>query len=905
MDLVVVESPVKSKTIAKLLKQLGANQFRIYGTGGHIIDLRAGSFSVRLEDGKFTGDFTLLKGKKRVVDDIRKLSREAERVFICTDDDREGERIAQDVVEACSISKYYRVTFHEITADALRLALIERDGIRLIDENIVLAQWTRRMADRIIGYGLSPVLSYYFKHNGIPHQSNGIGRVIAIALGILAERHRLIEKYHAKGATVTDVVMGRYRYKAVAFDARGKKLEFSKEDSAERENVIARANSYQHKVTSYDPDLKEYPPYPPLITSSLYSGCSYLFKLDPMRIKAISQELYELGFITYPRTDSFAISDQAVEQIVAFHKRTIAPENHADILLDKREFKVRKGAHVQGAHECIRPTSFADEYDPDEIQRIWKNLPHEHDLGEDHLNVYRLIWQRAVATQLKNAVYDVSSLEITAGEYSFTTRAHNPVEGGWMKYYGDELHASTRGAGDEDWQSKKVELPKDLYVGLILESVTVDFYESHSHAPKRISEGALIKMLEGKGIARPSTLHTISHTLKKKGYAKADRSLLSMLDPGLAVYDVADTHLAWLTSIENAQLFEEIITAIEEGVIADAHEVLMVYWKHVEEFKETINYVEYSERAPTPAQVDAAEKLIARMTPAEAEAINPEIYSSQEKMSLFLDREIRRAKEREAATAFGHCPNCGKPVIEKEQLFACSNGKCKFALWKNALTGFFERFGVQAPDLHTFVEMVLTKEVVRLEELRKKDRTRFSPNVIFSFDKKHTRWGISFTSKPAGGTLSLTPLSPMASGESATAQPVRKETAAQEPVQKVALVLAGFDQFEKDLYGLAAARNSAGVDGNVAAVTMEADDTMAGHLFGYVNDRLGAALVGLKARVYRLEDGMFAILGYGESATALKAVASTLIGDIPRTVDIFYHKLDTGDTADDFMDKVY
>jgi len=647
--LVIIESPAKVKTVSKYLNELKAYDFEVIATVGHIINLDEDSMSITLKDSKFYGDFKIIKSKQTIVNKIKKLASDCKEIYICTDDDREGERIADDIVHACKIKKYYRVTFSELTKKAISLALIQKHGIRTIDENIVLAQWTRRMIDRIIGYGLSPIITYCFKKNNTLSYTNekgkvihaiskGTGRVIAIALALLANRQEKIEQYNERGATLTDVVVANYMYEGVAFTGRGEGLEFKKENSDAMQKAVNTANYKIHRVYERTREVETLAPYHPFTTASLYSACSFLYELSSNDTRKIIQELYETGYINYPRTDSVFLSDDIADDITKYLFLILPDEEKMDILQTKRKYK-QKSKFAQEAHEAVRPLYFQEAFNPENIEQEWgKNNETKH-FANNHKQVYNLIWYRTMCTQLKDSEYDKSKVTIQAGEHTFLVQANDRYKDGWERHYGELLHASTKNAGNEDWKSKRIVIPKEISRGDILEDVKVDFYEKSTRAPKRITEGALITMLTNMGVSRPSSLHTIVKNLVDKKYAESARTLLTISDLGMEIFKIQEQYLPWLNDVKEARKFEETIEEIEKGDITDVHALLMEYWNLVEKFKVEVGYKSFSDRKPSEKQLSFANSLLNKLSSSEKQKhIESGVLLSQKAVSSFIDK---------------------------------------------------------------------------------------------------------------------------------------------------------------------------------------------------------------------------------------------------------------------------
>lgn len=773
LNLVIVESPIKEKKIQEYLQDIRKEKkdldfFHVLGTGGHIVNIAKskdyGVMGVTYENGVFSADFQPIPSQKKVISEIKALSKKATNIFICTDDDREGERIADDIVEVCKIKKYFRATFTEITKKAIQTAIVDRVGVRLIDEKIVLAQWTRRIADRIIGYGFSPVLSYIFKKNKTLEVSDsktgeeygqkpsGTGRIIGIALSLLVERQKNINAFKETGGVLKDIVYGGYSYNGVYFRAKGVGLEYSRDRSDLMQDVIAKANTKIHRVETYEPELTEYPPYPPFTTATIYSAISYVYSIPPFEAKKILQDLYETGYINYPRTDSIKLSDEIVDDIISYLFETSSTYEHDDIIREKRNFSKKGKDTTQEAHEAIRPIFINKEHEPKKIAEVWNKDKNCGGFGNNHLSVYELIWKRTIATQYKNSIYDTSTLIIKAGEFYFKTRSMEVVYAGWEQLDGDVLHASEKGKEGEDWNKRPVILPKGLHIGLILESADVSFSEKIPKAPKRLSEGALIAKLNNLGIARPSSLHTISHTLREKKYAVSYRTLLTPTELGTEVFEITNTYANWINDIEQAVQFEQIIHSIETGAFTDANKVLQIFWDAIEKIKEEVGYATYSAKdtPPTQKQIEYFDSIFEKLSDDEKKLYDrTEILKNQQGISSFLNKIEEKKKERLSNSVLGVCPKCdSNSVVLFDSGYRCFKKSCDFVLWNNAMASFFSNFQKEEPEKQSFGKSLFNQEKQTVvENLINKNGDFFEGNVEVGFSKDRNRWEIVFAKK--------------------------------------------------------------------------------------------------------------------------------------------------------------
>ena len=779
MNVTIVESPIKSKTISKYLKEAGVTDMKVMSSSGHIVDLPTKDMSIEKDGAGFHATYKIIPGKSKLVNDIKEACKKADTIFIMTDDDREGEKICYDLVEYCNINSYYRVTIREITKKAIISTLVDRYGIRLIDQNIVRGQMARRESDRIIGYGITPCIQYHFKNKNIPFDTHGSGRVEAIALSILAERFDNQKKYEENGPTVENLVLARYRYKGYTFDLIGKNLTYKPSETVDMHLVIKRAMMYAHEVAAYEPRIDDREPPKPLISSTLYSTASYVLNMKPTDTEKYAQLLFQHGFINYPRTDSYALSDEANEGIknyllsivtklentrqellLRFSSYEEANQNQSYCTLEKniedlteailptaRTYKNAENA--QEAHECIRPINFDNRYAPSAIEKIWKSSSEYADLGEEHLKLYKLIWARTIVTRLANSVYDKSKLTVTAGEFIFSGNAHECLNRGWELYYEklfkDSVHES------DIWHRQPVILPKDLYSGVEIINKEVDYYEKKSRKPKRISEGALIAELGSKGVARPSTLHTYSSKLIKKGYIVANSNLLDIKPSGLAVFNFLQEYAPWMVNTDEAHQFEETIISIEKGEILDTKPILNDYWSKIDALKDKIGFVSYEKRGPSDKQKDMALVIFNELDKDAQSKIDINlILSNAIETSSFISSQIEIKKLDALKTSIGKCPNCkdNAPIIEMSSLFECSNKRCSLKIWKKNILGFFEHFKRPMDEQHMQIFIhVLLKDKVALCRGLVGGGDAFDTYVELKYNREYKNWGLSFSKK--------------------------------------------------------------------------------------------------------------------------------------------------------------
>jgi len=754
MKLVVVESPIKANTFQEYLNNAKPNTYKVIASGGHIKDLPTKSFAIKNDNGKFTGDYQILKGKQDFLKEVKSFVKQDSEVFICTDDDREGERIAEDIVNECKAKKYYRYAPRELRASAITEAIIEKVGIREINKNVVKGQMVRREADRILGYGLSPVIRWAAKDQNI--QTHGTGRVEAIALDIIYDRHLKIESYKQSTPEATDIIKANYKLNGIPFELIGEKLEFSKQESEELENSKQIARENPHVVSLVESEIVDKEPPPPLITSSLYATASYLFEIEPSKTKKLAQDLFYCDAINYPRTDSYMINDEIVKEIVKYLFDVIKIEDHADIREKKRVYKNKKGA--QAAHEAIRPTKVDKAHSPDNILSLWKSDKKTKKLGTEHLKIYELIWIYAISTQLESAKYLQTELIINSGPLVFKGKSNEPIQKGWEKYYGLKINESSKGMKDS-WREREIIYPHDLHVGMQFSSLPnsnnsygapiIDSYERPSRSPKRISEGMLISMLETLQVARPSTMHTISSKLVNKGYVSSVSTLFDMKNSGEFVAEFNREYAPELIDRKEATAFEQTIVKIEEGAIEDTNSILKTYWEYIETVKERVAFVELEDRKPTEAQLKKAKQVYDKLSEQEKKDISDSAFNTFTEISAFIDKYDGINKEKELKNTIGMCPKCKKDsVVSREKTFSCLTNKCNFVVFKNSLQKQFLNMDkdLSGYKMDNMMKVLLRDKFVFMTELN----TNFGTQDTYfelKYSKKYKNYSLSFVPK--------------------------------------------------------------------------------------------------------------------------------------------------------------
>jgi DNA topoisomerase-1 len=580
-DLLIVESPTKTRTLKKFL---GRN-YKIMATKGHIIDLPKSKLGVDIEN-DFEPHFTVIRGKKQVIDGIIKEAKKSRNIYLAPDPDREGEAIAHHLFT--KLSKYndkiFRVVYNELTKRAVLKAL--EDAGRINDDK-VMAQQARRILDRLVGYQVSPVL-WKTVLRGL-----SAGRVQSVALKIICSREEEIDKFETKeywkikAQLETDK---QEKFFAWLVKIDGQDFEISSDKQSQETCTDIRKNEF--KVDSVKNEKKKRNPLPPYITSTLQQDAANRLRFAPQKTMYVAQELYEgvdlgesgaVGLISYMRTDSVRIAEEAIKAA----RDLILSEYGPEYVPDKaRHYKTKKSA--QDAHEAIRPTSL--EYHPDKIKKY---------LSRDQYRLYSLIYSRFVASQMVSAVYDNLTIEIEAGKYLFRARSSQLAFDGFLKVYYMEKEKINNGNGDNDQVLPSLEKNDQLKLEELVPS------QHFTKPPPRYSEASLVRELEQNGIGRPSTYAQIIHTLRNRKYVISEKRVLSPTDLGKTVNKILLDHFPHVFNIEFTAHMEDELDKIEEGR-DNWVDVLKEFYKPLSDSLEKVNANLKDIRQSTQEETDEA-----------------------------------------------------------------------------------------------------------------------------------------------------------------------------------------------------------------------------------------------------------------------------------------------------------
>ena len=544
-SLLIVESPTKVKTLKGFL----GPDFIVMGSQGHVRDLPKSGISVDLK-GDFEPTYELIPDRARIVSEMKKAASGVDTVYLASDPDREGEAIAWHIKEALHLKKVRRIEFNEITKTAVQRAL---QNPRDIDMDRVNAQQARRVLDRIIGYELSPLLA----RKVAPKTS--AGRVQSVALRLVCEREREIrafkvEEYWSITATLTPQLQN-FPFPAILRTRAGKKLEIGNETEAQ--DLVAALRPLPFVVQNVKKAEKKRNAAAPFITSTLQQEASKQLRYGAQRTMRLAQDLYEgidigrgapTGLITYMRTDSTAIAKEAQEAARTY----IANRYGAEFLpANPPTYKNRKSA--QEAHEAIRPADV--NVTPEEIEGY---------LAPDQFRLYRLIWRRFVASQMKPALLDVTTVDVQAGEFGLRASGSIIKFQGFLSVYEEARDEDKSEEIEADDENADRRLP-DLQNGQPLDLKKLDPRQHFTQPPPRYTEATLVKALEENGIGRPSTYASILTTIVDRAYCTIDQRRFTPTELGFLVNDKLVEHFGNIVNVSFTSSVEEQLDDVEEG----------------------------------------------------------------------------------------------------------------------------------------------------------------------------------------------------------------------------------------------------------------------------------------------------------------------------------------------------
>ncbi len=644
-NLVIVESPAKARTLGKYL---GRN-YTVKASVGHVVDLPKSKLGVDIAH-DFEPEYAVIHGKGKVIEDLKKAAKDKENIYLAPDPDREGEAIAWHIAQRLGRKKnVHRVLFNEITKKAVQEAI--KHPLKL-DENKFEAQLARRILDRLVGYQLSPLL-WKKVRRGL-----SAGRVQSVAVRIITEREREIRAFVKEEYwTITADLEGKVppQFSASLFEFAGKRLDhktFRLENETAATDVVRHLDGADWVVSKVEKRDRKRNPTPPFITSKLQQEASRKLGFQPSRTMRIAQRLYEgvelgeegaVGLITYMRTDSTRLSNDALEAVRGY----IANRYGADYVPEKPTvYRSKKSA--QDAHEAIRPTSI--DYDPERVAPF---------LEKEELNLYTLIWNRFVACQMEAARLEQTSVDIKANDAIFRATGQVVKFDGFIRVY-------TEGQDEASSEDDEKTLPA-LAEGdrLKLQKLTPD--QHFTQPPPRFSQATLIKELEEKGIGRPSTYASIMQTILGKEYVQEDEQRrLYPTELGMLVTDLLVVSFPDILNVEFTAGMEETLDGIEEGSqkrVVALKRFYEPFSKDLEKAESEMRNVKAEER-PTDIKCDQCGDQMVIRWGRKGEFLACRRYPECKNTKNFTrNDETGEIEVAKAETTDEVCDKCGKPML--------------------------------------------------------------------------------------------------------------------------------------------------------------------------------------------------------------------------------------------------
>ena len=680
MQLVIVESPTKSKTIQKFI---GKN-YKVLSSYGHVRDLPKSELGIDVEN-DFKPKYIVPLKSKKIVKALKEEVKKSDLIILATDEDREGEAIAWHLTKALGLDDekpYQRIVFHEITKTAIEDAL---KNPRKIDIDLVDSQQARRILDRIVGYKLSPFLWKKIA------RGLSAGRVQSVAVKLVAEREREIQNFVPQEYWSIETLLkkqkGQKEFLALLIKKDDKSIpKLGIKNKEEADKILSDLKNTEYKIANIERKEVKRNPLPPFTTSTLQQESWQRFRFPAKFTMRLAQNLYEKGFITYHRTDSLNLSDVSIFSAKKFITKNYGKNYWAGFL---RKYKTKsKGA--QEAHEAIRPAY------PDKTSDSLKEK-----LDENQLKLYNLIWRRFIACQMAEAIFDSTAVDISAENYVFRANGQILKFDGFLKVY--------------PLKYEEKELPL-LEINEILELIKINALQHSTQPPARYSEATLIKTLEENGIGRPSTYAPILSTIQERNYIEKDENRkFKPTEIGFVVNDLLVAHFPEIVDINFTAKIEEELDEIAENKkewVPVIKEFYLPFAEHLAKKYEEVSKKEFTEK-PTEKKCPKCEApLFIRLGKygkfyACSKFPKCRYTESLEENNINIDcpkciiGKIRAKRTKKGKIFYGcskypdcdfalwdkptgeRCPKCNSLLIEtKRKQVKCSNKECSFKIEK-------------------------------------------------------------------------------------------------------------------------------------------------------------------------------------------------------------------------------
>ncbi|TYS16297.1 type I DNA topoisomerase [Rossellomorea vietnamensis] len=648
--LVIVESPAKAKTIEKYL----GKKYKVRASMGHVRDLPKSQMGVDVEDG-FNPKYITIRGKGPVLKELKTAAKKAKKIYLAADPDREGEAIAWHLAHSLDMDVHSecRVVFNEITKDAIKESFKHP---RAINMDLVDAQQARRILDRLVGYNISPLLWKKVK------KGLSAGRVQSVAVRLIIDREKEIKEFIPEEYWTIHAQFkkGKSSFEGAFYGLDGNKLDLKTEQ--EVKDVLKKIKGDSFEIKKVTKKERKRNPAAPFTTSSLQQEAARKLNFRAKKTMMLAQQLYEgieigkegtVGLITYMRTDSTRISEVAQKEASEY-----ITEKYGSEFLKSQERKEKKGQKAQDAHEAVRPTSTLR--DPASMKEY---------LSRDQLRLYKLIWERFVASQMASAVMDTMSFDVVNGDVFFRANGSKVKFPGFMKVYVE---------GTDDGKEEKENMLPALEEGDIVSYEDIDPKQHFTQPPPRYTEARLVRTLEELGIGRPSTYAPTLDTIQRRGYVSLDNKRFIPTELGGIVSELVSEFFPEIIDVEFTANMERDLDYVEDGKEKWVNIIDQFYRgfeKHLEKAEEEMEKVEIKDEPAGEDCENCGHPMVFKMGR----------YGKFMACSNFPDCRNTKAIVKEIGVK---CPDCEEGnIIERKSkkkriFYGCDQyPKCEFLSW--------------------------------------------------------------------------------------------------------------------------------------------------------------------------------------------------------------------------------
>lgn len=640
-NLVIVESPAKVKTVKKYL----GSSYDVVASKGHVRDLPKSTLGIDVEN-DYEPKYITIRGKGDTLAELKRLAKEAKKVYLATDPDREGEAISWHLAQALNLddSKKARITFNEITKSAVAASL---KNSRDIDMDLVDAQQARRALDRLVGYGISPILWEKVK------RGLSAGRVQSVALRMVCDRDEEIDRFIPEEYWLLDAEVSiRGEKKPIIarfFGTAEGKIDIPNEE--ELNKIMQQIDGKEMRIDEIKHSPREKKAPFPFVTSTLQQEASKALNFSTQKTMRIAQQLYESGYITYLRTDSVRVSDEALASAKDYIGETYGKEYVSYVKAPGKQ-----DGKVQDAHEAIRPTDIA--MTPDHLK---------NKLDRDNFRLYQLIWKRFVASRMTNAKFEVTAINFVVDKYVFKATASKQIFDGFMRVY----------TSADDEKEEKNNVVSNLTQDAQIDHVNYEPSQHFTQPPAHFTEASLVKAMEEQGIGRPSTYSPTITTILARRYVRKEKKNLMVTELGKVVNDIMVTAFPDIVDVTFTAKVEEKLDKVEEGEI-EWKEILREFYpglkESIDEARSKLTRIKVKDEETDVICDKCGRNMVIKFGPHGKFLACPGFPECRNTMSI-------------VEKAGAKCPKCGKELIVRKtrkgrRYYGCEGyPECDFMSW--------------------------------------------------------------------------------------------------------------------------------------------------------------------------------------------------------------------------------